>query len=87
MSEKTLAQKDREEWAAAAKASHCPRVKEARELLFLTVKQFCELLGISEGAYWSMVAGEKELSLSNKLFLVEAIRIAKEQGLIVDERD
>jgi hypothetical protein len=79
--------KELQSWEDAKKAMRCPRAKEAREALFLSVPQFCQLMEISEGDYYDMVAGSKQLSLSNKLFLVEAIRIARERGLIVDERD
>ena len=79
--------KHQQEWEEAKKAVRCPRAKEAREALFLSVPQFCQLLEISEGDYWEMVGGAKQLSTNQKLFLVEAIRIARERGLIADERD
>ena len=56
--------------------------KEAREALFLSIPQFCQLLEISEGDYWDMVGGGKQLSHNQKLFLYEAMRIAQEKGLI-----
>ena len=75
-----------EELETAKKAVRCPHVQEARTDLFLSVKQFCELLEISEVDYWDMVGGGKQLSTNQKLFLVEALRIAKERGLIPDRR-
>ncbi|MGB7296817.1 MAG: hypothetical protein WBC70_14625 [Candidatus Aminicenantales bacterium] len=85
--ESTGLKKHVEEWDQAKMAARCPRVREARESLFLTVPQFCEIVGISKADYWDIEGGQKQLSVSQKCFLVEAIRLAKEAGLIRSERD
>ena len=53
----------------ALKAMNSPTPNEARMLLHLTEDQFCKLL-------------EKEMSINQRIFLKEAIRIAREKGFI-----
>lgn len=64
------------------KAMHCPLPNEARERLHLTVAQFCKLCSINLTTYWAWVSGEKEMSINQRIFLKEILRIAKEKGFI-----
>ena len=66
----------------AKKAAGCPLPQEARNILHLSIDQFCKLLDISSQTYWALVSGEKGLTQSQRIFLKEAIRIAKEKGFI-----
>jgi len=69
-------------WETAKKAAFCPLPQEARQILYLSVDQFCKLLDISFGTYMAWVSGEKEMSINQRIFLKEAIRIAREKGFI-----
>lgn len=84
--EKIDPKRELEIWEECKKAALCPLPREARLALFLSVKQFCELVGISRGDYFEMEHGSKQLSHDQRLFIVEAIRIARERGLIPDRR-
>jgi len=74
--------RETQDWETAKKAMNCPVALEARQVLCLSVEQFCKLLDIGSGTYWDWVSGEKEMSLNQRIFLKEAIRIAKEKGFI-----
>lgn len=65
------------------KALSCPGLmRDAQAILHLSTEQFCKLLDIDEQTYWSIVGGGGQLSLHQRAFLSEAIRIAKEKGFI-----
>ena len=65
------------------KALSCPGLmRDAQSTLHLSIEQFCKLLDIDEQTYWSIVGGGGQLSLHQRAFLSEAIRIAKEKGFI-----
>jgi len=66
----------------ALKAMNSPTPNEARMLLHLTEDQFCKLLDIDKATYYAWVTGEKEMSINQRIFLKEAIRIAREKGFI-----
>jgi len=74
--------KEIESWETAKKAAFCPTPHEARQILYLSVDQFCKLLDIDLVTYCAWVSGEKEMSINQRIFLKEAIRIAKEKGFI-----
>ena len=74
--------KELESWELAKKAAGCPFPNEARQILHLSEDQFCKLLEIDSVTYWAWVSGEKEMSINQRIFLKEAIRIAKEKGFI-----
>ena len=69
-------------WETAKKAAFCPLPQEARQILYLSVDQFCKLLDIDSATYWSWLNGDKKMSIQQRIFLKEAIRIAKEKGFI-----
>lgn len=64
------------------KAMFCPLPQEAKNILHLSEAQFCKLLEIDSITYWKWVSGESEPTLNQKMFITEAIRIAKEKGFI-----
>lgn len=64
------------------KAAFCPLPSEAREMLHLTVEQFCKLCSINSITYWAWVSGEKEMSINQRIFIKEVIRIAREKRFI-----
>ena len=74
--------KELESWELAKNAVNCPNPYAARLILHLTVQQFCKLLEISEITYWKWLTGEESPTISQKIFIKEAIRIAKEKKLI-----
>lgn len=63
-------------------AAGCPHVKEARETLNLTERQFCRLLGISYQEYWAFVGSGKEPTIAQKILIVRALGIALQKGYI-----
>lgn len=79
---KNISKREMESWETAKKAAGCPVALEARQILYLNVEQFCKLLDINKAIYWDWVSGEKEMPINQRIFLKEAIRIAKEKGFI-----
>ena len=82
MTEKFTAKKNNDEWALAKLAVRCPGPLEARRLLMLTRKQFGQLLEISEGDVIRLECGDRALTVNQKAFIVSALRLAREKGII-----
>jgi hypothetical protein len=57
-------------------------IQDAQRILHLSDEQFCKLLGISEEDYWDLMGKGGHLSIHQRAFLSEAIRVAKEKGFI-----
>lgn len=75
--QKLNAQKFMEEWEKEKKATHCPSPHEARRFLGLSLKQFAELLELSERKISRLTAGLDEFSFAQKLLINMAIELYK----------
>lgn len=73
-------------WEQAKIAMHCPSARVARQTLNLSIKQFAQLLDISERQVSYLDTGWRELTFAQKLLIVKALEIAREKGLIGDTR-
>jgi len=75
--QKLNAQKFMEEWEKIKKATYCPSPREARQFLGLSIKQFAELLEVSERQVSKFTAGTIEFTFAQKLLINWAIEIYK----------
>lgn len=73
--EKLNAQKFIEEWEKARKATHCLSACEARLFLGLSIKQFAELLEVSERTVSKLTAGVIKFNFAQKLLINMAIEL------------
>lgn len=74
--------KEMKDWELAKKAMNCPLPNEARRILCLTEDQFCKLLDVDSATYLGWIHDGKQMSINQRIFLKEVIRIAKKQGFI-----
>jgi len=74
--------KEMKDWELAKKAMNCPLPNEARMILHLSEEQFCKLLDVDSATYLGWIHDGKQMSINQRIFLKEVIRIAKKQGFI-----
>ncbi|NQT80271.1 MAG: helix-turn-helix transcriptional regulator [Candidatus Aminicenantes bacterium] len=74
-------------WDDAKKAMNCPGPREARRTLRLTVKQFAQLLEISERTVYRLEEGYRELGISERILINKAIEICRKRGFIEGRPD
>lgn len=71
-----------EDWQRAKIAVRCPSAREARRTLGLSVKQFAQLLEVSERTVNRLDVGMLELTTAQKMLLVKALDIARKKGFL-----
>lgn len=85
--EKFNARKYMEEWEKAKIAVRCPFVREARRTLGLSVKQFAELLEVSERTVNRLDVGMLEPTFAQEILIVKALDIAREKGFLSEDEE
>jgi len=74
-------------WEQAKIAVRCPPAREVRQMLNLSIKQFAQLLDISERQVSYIEIGMRELTFAQKLLVVKALDIAKSKGYLKGDED
>jgi len=80
--EKFNARRYMQDWEQAKIAVRCPSAREARRTLGLSVKQFAELLEVSERTVNRLDVGMLELTFAQKMLIVKALDIARKKGFL-----
>jgi len=68
-------------------AVRCPSAREARRMLNLSIKQFAQLLDISERQVSYLDVGMRQFTFAQKLLIVKAFDIAKKRGYLKGDED
>lgn len=74
-------------WEQAKLAMKCPHPKEARRILNLSIKQFAQLLDISERQVSYLECNMRQITFAQRILINKAIEVAHKKGYLKGDDD